>query len=149
MTDDRDIPVEDWLAIRKEEALLIDPETAEVFWNWGQVLDPYGVWANMPDECDCVGRSYFARRPGSEIWVSFDDLPEPVRDALWEKHENTLAFPAGLPAPDKVEEIAAVMTAVLDLLLRDGNASGEQIMRSAEEARSKCRLPTPENQTGR
>jgi hypothetical protein len=32
---------ERWLAARKEAALRIDPETAQVFWEHGQVLDPY------------------------------------------------------------------------------------------------------------
>ena len=31
---------EEWLAARKEAALRIDPETAEVFWEHGQTLDP-------------------------------------------------------------------------------------------------------------
>jgi len=89
---------EQWLAIRKEAALQIDPETAEVFWKYGQILDPYGVHPDLPKECDQVGRVYFARSPGSDVWVCFDDLPEMVRDALWEKHSSKLAFPAGLEA---------------------------------------------------
>jgi hypothetical protein len=35
--------VEEWLAIRKEEGLKIDPDTAEVNWHYAQTLDPYGV----------------------------------------------------------------------------------------------------------
>jgi hypothetical protein len=35
--------IEQWLAIRKKEALKIDPETAEVGWWYAQTLDPYGV----------------------------------------------------------------------------------------------------------
>jgi hypothetical protein len=31
------------LAIRKEEALKIDPETADFDWSYAQTLDPYGV----------------------------------------------------------------------------------------------------------
>ena len=34
---------EQWLAIRREAGLKIDPETAEVDWTYGQTLDPYGV----------------------------------------------------------------------------------------------------------
>jgi hypothetical protein len=37
------IKVKKWLAIRKEASRNIDPETAEVLWAYGQVLDPYGV----------------------------------------------------------------------------------------------------------
>ena len=88
--------VEDWLAIRKEEGLKIDPSTAEVSWCYAQVLDPYGVDAELPEECQCVGRAYFARRPDSEVWVWFGDLPAKSRDALWERHKSKLAFPAGL-----------------------------------------------------
>jgi hypothetical protein len=31
-----------WLAIRKEAGLKLDPETAEVEWCYAQTLDPYG-----------------------------------------------------------------------------------------------------------
>ena len=72
---------EQYLAVRKEAALKIDPETAEVFWEHGQVLDPYGLY-DLTDEEDNIGRNYFARSPGS-VWVSFHDLPDAVRDRLW------------------------------------------------------------------
>jgi hypothetical protein len=86
-----------WLAIRKEAGLKIDPETAEVEWTYAQVLDPYGIYPDLPEECDCVGRECFARSMGSEVWVNFGDLPKATRDALWKKHRSKLAFPAGLP----------------------------------------------------
>ena len=35
--------LEKWLANRKAEAIKIDPDTAEVDWEYGQTLDPYGV----------------------------------------------------------------------------------------------------------
>jgi hypothetical protein len=88
--------VEQWLAIRKEAGLEIDPETAEVCWEYGQVMDPYGVHSDLPEECWQVGRQYFARSPGSDIWVHFHDLPDETRDALWERHKSKLAFPIGL-----------------------------------------------------
>ena len=56
--------MERWLAIRKEEGLKIDPETAEVYWSYEQVLDPYGVldeW-ELPEEFYCVGRAVFRQR---------------------------------------------------------------------------------------
>jgi hypothetical protein len=87
---------ESWLAIRKEAGLQIDPETAEVEWTYAQTLDPYGVPPDLPEECDCVGREYFARSPGSDVWVWFGDLPDATREALWKKHRSKLAFPAGL-----------------------------------------------------
>jgi hypothetical protein len=85
-----------WLSIRKEAGLLINPETAEVMWTYAQTLDPYGVYPDLPEECRQVGREYFACSPGSDIWVNFGDLPEATRDALWEKHSSKLAFSAGL-----------------------------------------------------
>jgi hypothetical protein len=88
-----------WLAIRKEAGLKIDPETAEVDWNYASTTDPYGIYPPLPEEvCDCVGRAYFARAPGNDVWVNFGDLPEATRDALWKKHRSKLAFPAGLEA---------------------------------------------------
>ena len=79
------LETEQWLAIRKEAGLKIDPETAEVLWGYGQTLDPYGVkdeW-ELPEEFHQVGREYFARSPGSDVWVNFNDLPETVIEKLW------------------------------------------------------------------
>jgi hypothetical protein len=76
---------EEWLAIRKEAGLRIDPATAEIYWCWGQVMDPYGVGANLPEECWQVGRVWFARSPGGGVWVSFHDLPEATVAALWKR----------------------------------------------------------------
>jgi hypothetical protein len=78
MTDDEK---KAWLAIRKEAGLKIDPESAEVEWTYAYTLDPYGV-EKLPEELQCVGREYFARSPGSDAWVSFDDLPDATRRAL-------------------------------------------------------------------
>jgi hypothetical protein len=82
---DNKMPVEQWLAIRREAALLIDPETAEVSWIFAEVGDPYGVYPKPPEGYSCIGRSYFARSPGSEVWVSFYDLPEATNKALWKR----------------------------------------------------------------
>jgi len=82
---DKPMTVEQWLATRKEAGLLIDPETAEVIAWWGQIIDPYGVRPELAKEHDCVGRLFFARSPGSDIWVSFDDLPHETGRALWER----------------------------------------------------------------
>jgi hypothetical protein len=90
--------IEQWLAIRKEAGLKIDPETAEVDWTYGLIGDPYGVldeW-ELPEEFRGVGREHWARAPGSDVWVNFGDLPEAVREQIWAKHHSRLAFPAGL-----------------------------------------------------
>lgn len=102
MVTDRERKI--WLAIRKEAGLKIDPETAEVEWIYAHTLDPYGVYPELPEECQQVGREYFARSPGSDVWVDFGDLPEATRDALWKKHRRKLAFPAGLEALFTAEE---------------------------------------------
>lgn len=68
--------VKQWLAIRKEAGLMIDPETAEVDWVYAYTLDPYGVYSDLPEDCQQVGREYFARSPESNMWVNFGDLPE-------------------------------------------------------------------------
>jgi hypothetical protein len=94
--EDSQMTKEQWLAIRKEAAVKIDPETAEVFWGYGSVRDPYGLY-ELTDEEGNIGRNYFARSPESEVWVEFGDLPEKIRVALWEKQKSRLAFPAGLP----------------------------------------------------
>jgi hypothetical protein len=59
-----------WLAIREEAGLKIDPETAEVDWTYAQTLDPYGVNQDLPEECWQIGREYFTRSPASDIWVA-------------------------------------------------------------------------------
>jgi hypothetical protein len=53
-----------------------------VFWDYGHVLDPYGVY-DLTDEEHCIGRNYFARSPGSDVWISFHDLPAAICDRLW------------------------------------------------------------------
>jgi hypothetical protein len=87
--------IQKYLADRKREAVTIDPNTAEVTWSYEETLDPYGVH-DLPAELRQVGREYFARHPGSEIWVWFGDLPYVVSRKLLELHERKLAFPAGL-----------------------------------------------------
>jgi hypothetical protein len=78
--------IDQWLAIRKREALNIDPETAELDWSYGLIVDPYGIYDDIAEEEKVVGRVYFVRRPGSDIWVCLYDVPdETTRDRLWER----------------------------------------------------------------
>ena len=61
-------------------------------------MDPYGVldeW-ELPEEFHQVGREYWARSPGSDIWVNFGDLPDAVREEFWARHRSRIAFPAGI-----------------------------------------------------
>ena len=88
--------IKKWLEIRKEAGLKIDPETAEVDWTYAQTLDPYGVDPELPEEYQQVGREYFARSPGSDVWVNFGDLPKGTSDALWrESTGQNWHFPQG------------------------------------------------------
>jgi len=80
-TEQIELTTEEWLAIRKEAGLRIDPATAHVTWWFAQVVDPYGIYPYEP-EADCVGREYFARSPESDVWVNFGDLPEETVAAL-------------------------------------------------------------------
>jgi hypothetical protein len=92
-----DPDLKEFLSIRKEAGQHIDPATAEVDWIYAQTMDPYGIDPELPEEYQQFGREYFARSPGSDLWVWFGDLPPGTRTALWEKHKQKLAFPAGLP----------------------------------------------------
>jgi hypothetical protein len=72
---------EEWLTIRKEAGLRIDPATARVTWWWARVMDPCGVLPYDP-EADCVGRQYFVCSSESDVRVSIHDLPKSTVDAL-------------------------------------------------------------------
>jgi hypothetical protein len=92
MTDEE---INNFLSLRTEAALQIDPETAEVDWFYVDPSDPYDIYC-LPEEYRSIGRGYFARSPESDIWISFYDLPEKTRDALWKMHGRSLAFPSGI-----------------------------------------------------
>jgi hypothetical protein len=68
---------------RIDAGKLIDPKTAKLDWGWAQVLDPYGDGLEIPEEGDCVGREYFLRAPGSDVWVNTSDLPGATCDEFW------------------------------------------------------------------
>jgi hypothetical protein len=78
-----DIETQKWLEARKSAGSSIDLANVEVDWKFGNPGDPYGVRPDWPDENRMVGRVYFARSPGSDIWVWFGDLPNEVSDKLW------------------------------------------------------------------
>jgi hypothetical protein len=104
--------VDQFLAIGKEAGLKIDPATAEVCWIYAQTLDPYGLGLDIPEEHQQVGREYFARSPGTDVWVVFHDLPGETRDALWARHRRDLAFPAGVESHDCAKAERAVLAAL-------------------------------------
>lgn len=61
--EEETMTIEEWLAIRREAALQIDPETAEVEWCYAQTPDPYGITPDLTEDCRQVGREYFACAP--------------------------------------------------------------------------------------
>jgi Peptidase family M1 domain len=65
------VKVTEWLAIRKKTGREIDPETAEVMWDYGYDFDPYGLDPELPDEYRWVGRLYFARSPFLRMLESY------------------------------------------------------------------------------
>jgi excisionase family DNA binding protein len=96
--DQEKVEVAEWLKVRKEAATEIDSETAEVIWDYRENFDPYGVYPPPPGVLQQVGREYFARAPGNNVWVSFDDLPDETVDALWRRH-GTKPVPAAWEVP--------------------------------------------------
>ena len=83
------IRAEIWHALLEIAGRQIDPKTAEVCSVHRQVVDPYGVYPDLPDKCDCIGRCHFARAPGSPVWIEFGDLPEATREALWMRERDS------------------------------------------------------------
>jgi hypothetical protein len=80
---ERAAEINQFLAERKEAGAQLDPATAEVLCTYGEILDPYGVWGrDLSPEESCYGRQSFARAPGSDIWISFYDLPKQTVNAL-------------------------------------------------------------------
>jgi hypothetical protein len=71
---------------RIEAGPSIDPDTAEVMWRDEPESDPYGIYPRSPVPKRWIRRHYYARRPGSDIWVAFTDLPVSTANALCSKH---------------------------------------------------------------
>jgi hypothetical protein len=81
---ERAAEVEQFLVEREVAGAALDPATAEVASSYGRILDPYGVNTDdLSAEPQCVGRIYFARAPGSDLWISFYDLPNETAKVLW------------------------------------------------------------------
>lgn len=57
-----------FLSARKEAGRNIDPKTAEICWHYALTIDPYGIYPELPEEFQQVGREYFARSPDNDIW---------------------------------------------------------------------------------
>jgi hypothetical protein len=83
---------EEWLAIRKKAGRKINPATAEIMWKYGYAFDVYEIGSGPFLDFQQLQRNYFARSPGSDIWVFLYDLPTATRHALWKKHGAKLTF---------------------------------------------------------
>ena len=81
--------VEQWLAIRREAALQIDPEQLR---SCGKMQTWRTLTASIPTREECIGRVYFAV-PGRDVWVCFYDLPEATGKARREKQDFRRAYP--------------------------------------------------------
>jgi hypothetical protein len=66
----------------------IDPSTAIVWFEYGQVIDPYRDLPELPPDCHCVGRLFWAADPAERIGISFYDLPANTRDLLEPKRNR-------------------------------------------------------------
>jgi hypothetical protein len=77
--------IDDFLAEVRIEALKIDPATAEVAMSRGFLTDPYGIYG-YPENLDYTFvKICYARNPGSDIWVSFEDLPGETVEKLMKR----------------------------------------------------------------
>jgi hypothetical protein len=79
--------VKDWLASRKAAALKIDPATALISHAYVYPANPYGVYSEIPDHAKEVTDDYYARAPGSKIWVYRGDLAKDTAHALEQKYQ--------------------------------------------------------------
>ena len=82
---------------------MIDPATAEICRVYGNTCDPYDIAWNDPDQEDWPGGNYFARAPGSDVWVSFSDFSKSASAELWDRDNpaprpGSLCFGFGRPA---------------------------------------------------
>jgi hypothetical protein len=69
---------------RNAAGVRIDSLTAQVWWTYAQILDPYGD-GGLTEEEDCVGRVWFAMDPIERIPVCHYDLPEATWQAIQER----------------------------------------------------------------
>jgi hypothetical protein len=83
-------PRMEWLAKRKEAGRRLDPKTAQVSWEYVRQFDPYRIYSDLPGHAHDVSFEYFARSPGSDIWVHRDDLPKSTRRALESRPHPTI-----------------------------------------------------------
>jgi hypothetical protein len=97
-----------WVESRKEEVARIDPNSAELYWDYGRVSDPYNLYPDTPcwaldiDDRDyecCDPRCHdplcsysamlLARNPDSEIVVHLGELNHLFRNIILRHYRNS------------------------------------------------------------
>ncbi len=65
---------------RKEAASNIDPATAEVWWEYAQIMDPYGEFEEL---CEgVIGRVWFVMDSVERVPVALYDMPKASKTML-------------------------------------------------------------------
>ena len=143
-----DEDVRSFLSLRKEAARCIDPATAEVISIYAQTMDPYGIDPDLPEELQCVGREYFARAPGSDLWVWFGDLPEATGLVLRERFDDA-ARHNKIPAAWEFRYTVLMLSILKEApdlaahILSDGITVDEAIATIEERLRNDFPTPPP------
>ena len=73
---------EEFLANRKAAGQVIDVETCKIAWWYAQIVDPYGIESDLPDEAYCIGSTCFVISPDSDGWVCVCTICRRTRSAL-------------------------------------------------------------------
>jgi hypothetical protein len=79
-----DMSIGQYLAIRKEEGLKIDPATADICQSSVYIFDPYDIDPTLDRKYAPFDRDLFVRGLGSDIWVHEEDLPKETWKAICE-----------------------------------------------------------------
>jgi len=102
------VTVAEFHEFMKAEGQKIDARSADVTWRYGSICDPYDMGYEGEDN---IGRVYFARTLGSDVWVEFSDLPHETRRDLRSRLESGKP-PLTVPFNPEVERMADAISNV-------------------------------------